>query len=354
VSRRPKFSLRDRRSPRLYALGLALGLPAITALLLVLVGAAAGFKPTLGAVPPLLTVEAVSIAAAVGTIAWAVVQARQRRADGWRDYSGPSPFLAVGAFLATTTAGTIPVELILKAANVDVQSPPATLCLLLVYLATYFGLVHFLAVRTGALTWHDIAAPAHLAPSSDDWGSSTPRPTWTRAWGLEVESIKSRISGGRLGDVLVGLALVLPLLFASNLMSSAMLLVLGLQVSDIVQSEVLARDAISILITFITVAIVAPIGEEVFFRGFATNAWARSLSHNSAILRSSLFFAFIHVMNTATTDAAVSWRVAIFNFGARLPVAIALTWIYMRRRSILASGMLHAGYNGLITLISFL
>jgi membrane protease YdiL (CAAX protease family) len=59
-------------------------------------------------------------------------------------------------------------------------------------------------------------------------------------------------------------------------------------------------------------------------------------------------------MNTATTDAAVSWRVAIFNFGARLPVAIALTWIYMRRRSILASGTLHAGYNGLITLISYL
>jgi membrane protease YdiL (CAAX protease family) len=65
-----------------------------------------------------------------------------------------------------------------------------------------------------------------------------------------------------------------------------------------------------------------------------------------------LFFAFIHVMNTSTPDLAMFWRVALFNFGARIPVAFVLTWLYMRRRSILASGMLHAGYNGLITLLS--
>jgi membrane protease YdiL (CAAX protease family) len=104
------------------------------------------------------------------------------------------------------------------------------------------------------------------------------------------------------------------------------------------------------------VAVIAPAGEEVFFRGFTTNAWGRSIGRNSAILRASLFFAFIHILNTvgASTDASVSWRVALFNFGARVPVAFALTWLYMRRRSILASGTLHAAYNGLITLISFL
>ena len=69
-------------------------------------------------------------------------------------------------------------------------------------------------------------------------------------------------------------------------------------------------------------------------------------------MRSSLFFAFIHVLNTSTTDPALFWRIALFNFGARIPVAFVLTWLYMRRRSILASGMLHASYNGLITLLS--
>jgi membrane protease YdiL (CAAX protease family) len=143
-------------------------------------------------------------------------------------------------------------------------------------------------------------------------------------------------------------------MFVSNFVSAGMLLILGLKASDIAPQTSLQSDGLSILLTFLAVTVIAPIGEEIFFRGFAANSWGRSLSHNSAILRASLFFAFIHIMNTATTDAGLSWRVAIFNFGARVPVAFALTWLYMRRRSILASGTLHAGYNGLITLISFL
>jgi len=111
-------------------------------------------------------------------------------------------------------------------------------------------------------------------------------------------------------------------------------------------------DALGWALIFVAIAALVPLGEEIFFRGYATNAWGRSLSRNSTILRASLFFAFVHIINTASTDASISWRVAIFNFGARVPVAFALTWLYMRRRSLLASGTLHAGYNGLITVIS--
>ena len=95
-----------------------------------------------------------------------------------------------------------------------------------------------------------------------------------------------------------------------------------------------------------------PIGEEVFFRGFATNAWGRSLGRNQAILRAALFFAFVHVLNVSSSEPGMALRMAMFNFGARIPVAIALTWLYFRRRSILASGTLHASYNGLIQLLS--
>jgi membrane protease YdiL (CAAX protease family) len=130
-----------------------------------------------------------------------------------------------------------------------------------------------------------------------------------------------------------------------------MLLALGLQPTDI-SPKTPPLVGLSIVFTFLAVAVIAPVGEEIFFRGFATNAWGRSMSRNSAIVRASLFFAFIHVFNTATTDAGLSWRVALFNFGARVPVAFALSWLYMRRRSIVASGTLHAGYNGLITLIA--
>jgi membrane protease YdiL (CAAX protease family) len=243
----------------------------------------------------------------------------------------------------------------LKATHVDLESPPVTLLVLLIYLATYCGLVHFLAVRTGALSWREIASPQRMAPSPSDWSGSEPAPGWARSWGAAFGMLRSGVSGRhRIGDIFVALAMVLPLMLASNLASAGMLLVLGLRPEDISPGKTVSGDGLSLLLTFVAVAIVAPIGEEIFFRGFATNAWGRSMSHNSAILRSSLFFAFIHVMNTASTDAAISWRVAIFNFGARIPVAFALTWLYMRRRSILASGTLHAGYNGLITIISFL
>jgi len=331
-----------------------MGLPAISLLLLYFVATAAGFKLDLGPAADWLAVELVCVAAATGLICLAVAQGRQRLADGWRDYAGPSPFLVAGALLGVTTAVGLPLELAVKAGGVDINSPGATLALLLVYLAAYFGLVHFLAVRSGALSWREIAAPFRLAPSADDWGGSEPARGWTRAWGIVVTELKTRVSSARVRDVLVALVMVLPLMVASNLIAAGMLVVLGLTPADINPDQVVSRDPMSILLTLAAVAVVAPIGEEVFFRGFSTNAWGRSLGHNSAILRSALFFAFIHVMNTATTDAAVSWRVAIFNFGARVPVAFALTWLYMRRRSILASGVLHSGYNALITVISFL
>jgi membrane protease YdiL (CAAX protease family) len=353
---RKRFALKGRASARLYALGLVLGVPGIAALLLYLIGVSAGFKLRTGAVPAWLALETGAVVASVGLIAWAVAQARQRRTDGWLDYNGPSPFLVAGALLAVTTALELPLAIGLKAFGVDTESAFATLLLTLMYLATYLSLVHVLAVRRGALTWHDIARPQRLSPSTDDWGSSEPRLGWTGGPGEMQASWRARLRGGRVGDVLIPLALVVPLIFASNLLSLAMLLVLGLRSSDISAGTSIPTDGLSMALLFIAVTFVAPAGEEVFFRGFATNAWGRSISRNSTILRASLFFAFIHVLNTvgASTDAGVSLRVAIFNFGARVPIAFALTWLYMRRRSILASGTLHATYNGLITVISFL
>jgi membrane protease YdiL (CAAX protease family) len=354
--RRGLFALKGRASPRLYGLGLTLGLPGIAALLLYLVAVSVGFKLRTGAVPAWLTLEVVAVVAGIGLIGWAAAQSRQRRADGWRDYNGPSPLLLAGALLALTTALELPLAVGLKVLGVDTESGIATLLLMLTYFATYLGLVHFLAVRVGALTWHDVARPRRLAPSPDDWGSSEPLLGPTGPSGNSPASWRARVRGGRVGDILIPLAFVVPLLFASNLLSVVMLLVLGLRGSDISAGTTTPTDGLSMILLFIAVALVAPAGEEVFFRGFATNAWGRSISRNSAILRASLFFAFIHIINTvgASTDASVSWRVALFNFGARVPVAFALTWLYMRRRSILASGTLHAAYNGLITLISFL
>jgi membrane protease YdiL (CAAX protease family) len=354
ASRRPTLSLKGRASPRLYALGLAVGLPGIAALLLYLVALGAGIKLPGGPVPRWLVLEVVCVAAAVGAIGCALAQGRQRRADAWRDYDGPSPLPMMAALLAIVTALEVPLEAGLNAARVDLQSGLATLLLLTIFLGAYVGLVHFLALHSHALTWRDIARPARLAPGSDDWDTLEPVPGWTRRWGESIGAWRARVSGSRLGDILVALAMVAPLILASNLLSGAMLQVLGLRLSDVTgPGSYTPTNDVDRLLMFIAVAIVAPLGEEIFFRGFATNAWGRSLGRGATMIRGSLFFAFIHVLNTATTDVGVFWRVALFNFGARIPVAVALTWLYMRRRSILASGALHATYNGIITVISF-
>lgn len=354
VPRRPILSFKAQASPRLYAVGMLVGLPAIVALLAYMAATTTGFKLGALGVPAWLVIEIVSIAGALGLIARAVAQGRQRRLDGWQDYAGPSPLLTMGALLATVTALQIPLEMGLKSLQVDLYSAGATLAVTLAYLAAYFGLVYFLAVRPGALSWRDLARPARIAPSSDDWSSSEPEIEGPRRIVVRARAAGARFGGTRIGNLLVPIALVIPLMIASSVLSLGMLLVLGLNKSDISPESVNPNDFLSRMVLLVAVAIVAPLGEEIFFRGFATNAWSRSMSRNSAILRASLFFAFVHVMNTPSSDIGLSWRVALFNFGARVPVAFALTWLYMRRRSIFASGTLHAGYNGLITLIGFI
>lgn len=351
--RRSALTLSGRAAPRLYGIGLALGVPGVLALLFLELAPRIGLKLGLGSVAAWAFVEIVCVAAAIGLIAAAVAQSRQRRADGWRDYAGPSPFLLMGALLALVTGFGLPLQGSLKGVGLDPNSPQSVMLLLLLYLAAYLGLVHFLAVRPGALTWRDIVRPRHLAPDADDWASTTLVPNLGAGFAAG-QSLRSRVAGGRVGDILLPLALLLPIVFASSITNQALLLVLGLHASDLSSPVSSSSSGLDPWIAMLAVAVIVPIGEEVFFRGFATNAWGRSLSRNSAILRAALFFAFIHVVNVSNTDPGLALRAAVFNFGARVPVAIALTWLYFRRRSLLATGTLHASFNGLIQLLSML
>src|SRR5207253_609227 len=85
-----------------------------------------------------------------------------------------------------------------------------------------------------------------------------------------------------------------------------------------------------------------PIGEETFFRGFATAAWARVYGPTRAIVQGALFFAFVHVLTIAAADFSEGTRQALIAFVVRVPVALALGWLFLRRRSIYAPMGLHA------------
>ncbi|MDQ2934899.1 MAG: CPBP family intramembrane metalloprotease [Chloroflexota bacterium] len=97
-----------------------------------------------------------------------------------------------------------------------------------------------------------------------------------------------------------------------------------------------AEQALSIvdpLIAVPAVVIVAPIAEELFFRGVVFNAWLREHGYRRALLGSSLLFALIH--------GSLLALLPIFVLG------IGLALVYERTRSLLASIVMHATVNGI-------
>ncbi len=338
----------------MYLLSLILGVPGLAALLFLEIGARSGISFRGAPIPTSLLVEAISVVAAVGLFGASLAQARQRRADGWNDYAGPAPLLVGGALLALITGLSLPLEYGLAQAGVRLGTADSTMLHVLLYLTAYVGVVHFIVVKTGALTWRDIVRPRRLAPSQDDWAAAPQEPEFVDALGRRVQSWRSRIALGAAGDILLALAMLLPLFFVSVLLSALLSVALGLHESDISSPVTTTVTDFERWITMLAVAILVPLGEEIFYRGFATNAWGRSLSRNSTILRGALFFATVHVINVTSTNAGLSFRAAVFNMAVRIPVAIALTWIYMRRRSLVASATLHGSYNALIVILGIL
>ena len=117
-----------------------------------------------------------------------------------------------------------------------------------------------------------------------------------------------------------------------------------------------AGESAGSLFNLISAAILAPIGEELFFRGFATTAWfARLGAATPAIIRGALFFAFVHVL-TQLDDVVRRWasQRALFSFVALLPVGLALGWVFLSRRSLYAAIGLHAAFNGIQVVLAFL
>ena len=98
-------------------------------------------------------------------------------------------------------------------------------------------------------------------------------------------------------------------------------------------------------------AIVAPLGEELLFRAFATTAWARAVGPRRALVRGALFFAIVHVLTISGGSASQAAELALVAFATRLPVALALGWLFMRRGSIWAPIGLHATFNAILLIL---
>jgi membrane protease YdiL (CAAX protease family) len=90
----------------------------------------------------------------------------------------------------------------------------------------------------------------------------------------------------------------------------------------------------------LSVVILAPIAEEIFFRGVVFNAWLREGGRRWAFFGSAALFALIHISVVAL--------VPIFLLG------LALAWVYQRTGNLLAPIAMHATVNGISVALALL
>jgi membrane protease YdiL (CAAX protease family) len=249
-----------------------------------------------------------AVAFAVGLVYIAIRQIRVRRVLPPERYRGPSVFILLA--LALIVAGIL--------------NAPFTADALALYegegrLTFLGGIVILVATQTGLLlvSWLLVHRPRALAalpsfPGRDPGGA-------LRAgfgWGL-LAWLGSTI-------VLVAVGWVLE------------------QVGRPAEPEV-AERAIAMLepwAVVISIVILAPIAEEVFFRGVVFNAWLREGGRRWAYIGSAALFAAIHL--------------SLLSFLPIFLLGLALAWVYERKGNLLAPIAMHATVNGISVAMALL
>lgn len=304
------FSLEHRVAPGLYLVG---WLACLIGLGLFIVSILSG--PSLGRT---IILVAALLLLSLGLIAGAGQQALERRAQGWSGYAGPSPFLVFTAVLPISLLVAVAAGYAFSFLGIGADSGWGILVGSLATAVPSVLLVRLLVIGTGALTVADLGFARPIPGVVRDLATGA-------AWSLPVF----------LGTVLLGIVLAVFLPLPPGPLPTV----------------TTGPDRFAV---FLVAVLIAPISEEIFFRGFATTAWARVLPRGRAILRSGLFFAFIHVI---TVSGAATFQqglgFAAFAFLVRLPVSLALAAVFLRRSSIYESFGLHAAYNAISLLVAF-
>ena len=300
------FTIEGRSAPGLFVVGWLATLLGIATLLVGLLSAQA----------PVIVGIGLAILS-VGLISGAGAQAIERRTRGREPYTGPSPVLILAAAIPSALVLALVVGSVLDLGGVEAPAPAVNLLLLLIQGATYVGLVRLLVVGTGALSWSEI--------------------------GL-------RRPGRRIGvDLLWGAAYAGPVIALTLVVTSILVTVFRTAPDSPLPPT---GELAGLLLNLAAGAVVAPVAEEVLFRGVGTTAWVRSLGVRPGIVRSAIFFALAHVLVISGETLGQAAGAAAVAFAGRLPVSLALAWVYVRRNSLWASIGLHAAFNGILIVLA--
>lgn len=92
------------------------------------------------------------------------------------------------------------------------------------------------------------------------------------------------------------------------------------------------------------IAVMAPLSEELLFRGLFLRSAVRRFSPAFAVFLTSVVFSGVHALGMG----ANGWTLAL----ALYPLSLTMTWLTLRRGHIGLSLVIHATFNGLVALIS--
>jgi membrane protease YdiL (CAAX protease family) len=253
----------------------------------------------------------------VGLVAGAGGQAIERRARGIRVYRGPSPFLLFAASIPVSGVLLIVAGAVMTAGGIPVDGPLGRLASVLLQAVVYIGLIRLLVVDAGALTWTDMGLRRPAMPALADL-------TTGAAWAFAVILVTIPVAAV--------IARFIPVTPVSPLPP--------------------AGEVGGLIANLLAGVVVAPISEEVMFRGFATTAWMRDMGRWRGVVRGALFFAVVHVLTISGVTASQALAAAAAAFLGRIPVAFALGWLFARRGTIWAPLGLHATFNGVLIVLA--
>ena len=299
------FTIEGRAAPALFVVGWLATLIGSVAIFVSLLAGASGAR--------LVVLVVGLILLSVGLIAGAGSQAIERRARAAGAYTGPSPLLVFAASIPLTILATAAAGLGLSALGIDVRSPGAAVAAVSIQALIYVGLIRLLVIDAGALRWAELGI--------------------------------RRFDRRALAELAGGALWAVPVIFATAILAA----LITRFVSVTPESPLPPTGTVpGFLLNLLAGAVIAPIGEELFFRGFAMTAWLPDIGARRALIRVALFFAAAHVLTIAGSSAEQAFALAFVAFTSRIPVAIALGWLFLKRRSIWAPIGLHATFNGIL------
>ena len=303
------FTIEGRPAPALFVVGwlatpLGLGLVAVAVL------------SRAGVASVVLLVAGLALLS-VGLIAASGSQGIERRARGMASYAGPSPFLVFAASIPVSILILVVIALPLGALGVPLDGPPGSLLSVAVQAVVYVALIRLLVVDTGALDW--------------------------QAMGVRRPDLRA------LGEIGGGALWALPVIVVTIPVSTILLAIFPVTPESPLPPT---GEPVGFALSLIAGVIVAPFGEEILFRAFATTAWVRGMGVRGGLVRAALVFAIAHVLTISGTSAGDAIGLAAVGFGTRVPIGLALGVLFVRRGTIWSSFGLHAAFNGILLVVA--